>query len=116
MSQDTLAAYIIIPLVLLIFGSFIRRIIKFGGLKAALFGAKIERTIGEVSGSKAMIKTVLKVHSLRAESDKTVALEIVSTSLASYQMLPITLSTSETRKLIDLLETAIGDNTTALNP
>ncbi|MBI2566775.1 MAG: hypothetical protein HYV63_07075 [Candidatus Schekmanbacteria bacterium] len=89
-------------------GYFLFRIAKYGGLGAALFGAPIEATVGEVAGTKAgYVTTVLKVNRLGGGSaEKAVGLEIVTKSFGSYQMFPITLSAAETRKLIALLQTA----------
>jgi hypothetical protein len=49
----------------------------------------------------------VKVHVLAGNSpDKTVGLEFVARSFASYRMMPVSLSKMEARKLIMLLETA----------
>jgi hypothetical protein len=90
-------------------GSFIYRIFKNGGFKAAMFGAPIIRTVGEVSASRSsrLLNVAVKVHILGGNSpDKTVGLEFVATSFASYQMMPVSLSTVEAKKLIMLLESA----------
>ena len=100
----------------LIVGWFVFKFLKFGGTKAAMFGASIDRTIGEarVSNSR-IVKAVVKVHVLGGAPDKAVGLEFVAKSFASYQMLPITLSESEARNLIHFLENAVveaGDHAT----
>jgi hypothetical protein len=51
----------------------------------------------------------VKVHVLAGElPDKVVSLEIVATSLASYQMLLVAISLSEAKKLVALLQLAIS--------
>jgi hypothetical protein len=92
----------------LVVGSFLLRIFKHGGFKAAMFGAPIEQTLGEVSGSGAkLMSTVLKVHALGGDrTDKAVGLEFVAKTVASYQIIPFSMSASEARKLIVLLESA----------
>ena len=89
-------------------GYLVFRFVKFGGIKAALFGARIERTAGEAVGSGGKImKSIVKVHVLDGGPDKAVGLEFVAKSFASYQMLPISLSESEARNLIRFLENAV---------
>ena len=90
-------------------GYFAFRFTKFGGIKAAMFGARIKRTVGEAAGSsgKKIIKSIVRVHVLDGGPDKAVGLEFVATSFVSYQMLPIVLSESETRNLIRFLENAV---------
>jgi hypothetical protein len=90
---------------------FLSRLIRFGGFKGAMFGARIRRTVGEVEGAPQTIeKVLLRVHLLEStSSERVVGLEIVGKSFASYRMLPITLSSDHTRQLIQLLqETASG--------
>lgn len=85
--------------------SMLFKVLKHGGFKAAMFGAGIKRTVGEVSGNgPKLISLSLKVHELDGEpNDKAVGLELVAKSIASYQMTPVALSVAEARKLADLL-------------
>ena len=94
----------------LVFGSFIYRIIKNGGLKAAMFSQRIIRTVGEVSGLKqSLMSNTIKVHTLGSGSrPQAIGLEFVSKSMLSYQMVPASLSVQEARKLISLLEAAVA--------
>jgi len=90
-------------------GSFVFKIFKNGGFKAAMFGAPLVRTVGEVAASSPsrLMSAVVKVYVLGGESpDKAVGLEVVAKSFASYQMMPVSLSKEEARKLIMLLESA----------
>src|SRR5262249_38076441 len=89
---------------------FAFRFFKFGGFKGAMFGARIERTVGEAEGSSGNLTTTLvRVHVLGGGPDKAVGLEFVTKSFASYQMVPITLSDSEARDLIRHLQSAVDE-------
>ena len=90
---------------------FAFKFFKFGGLKGAMFGARIERTVGEAAGSDGnVMKTLVRVHVLDGGPDKAVGLEFVAKSFASYQMVPITLSDREARDLIRHLLSALGES------
>ena len=92
-----------------VIGFFVYRMFRHGGFKAAMFGARIDRTVGEVSGEKqGPVGVALKVHILRREAaEKLVGVEFISKSFASYQMMPITLSTSQAQQLASLLNEAV---------
>ena len=96
----------------IIVGCFAYRILKYGGFKAAMFGGSIERTLGEVRGSGRVGNVKLRVHALSGGGeDRAVGIELVATTIASYQMLPITLSAQGAQGLIGLLQEAIADAT-----
>ena len=87
-------------------------VVRHGGFKGAMFGASIDQTLGEVgSGANSMISQKLRVHALAASSrpDKAVGIELSSSTFASWSMTGLTLSTSETRNPIALLERAIAE-------
>ena len=87
-------------------------ILKYGGLKAAMFGGHIGRTVGEVRGTRRLGNVKLRVHTLSDGSeDRAVGIELVATTIGSYQMLPITLSAKGVEELIALLRDSIGDAT-----
>src|SRR5262245_55983824 len=89
-------------------GYFAYRMVRHGGLKGAMFGARIERTVGEVPGERqAGMRVALKVHALsRDNSENLVGIELVAKSFASYQMTPVTLSVHEAQQLASLLQNA----------
>ena len=94
-------------------GYFLLKILKYGGVKAALFGAPIEHTIGEVEaqGLKLM-RIILRVHKLStSDTDKAVALEITAKGFLSYNMTPVTLSLAQAQNLVDLLNQAVAEQT-----
>ena len=87
---------------------FVFRATKFGGLRGAVFGARIQRTVGEVLGARrSFLTTVLRVHILEGGPEEAVGIEIVSKGFAAYRMTPITLSLVDARTLIGLLQSAI---------
>ena len=91
-------------------GYMLFRTIKRGGFKAAMFDAPIESTVGEVNVRRSnLIDVAVKIHKLGGDdSAKAIGLELVAKSFASYQMTPVSLSVSEAKDLIKLLETAVA--------
>jgi hypothetical protein len=89
--------------------SLVWRVVKHGGFRAAMFGSRIQRTVGELDvAGRSIMSMKLRVHVLGDPPDKAVGLEFVSKSVASYHMTPITLSASQARELVALLQTAAG--------
>jgi len=66
-----------------IVGYFAYQVIRHGGFKAAMFGARIEHTVGEVIGEKkGPMNVALKVHALRRnESERLIGIELVAKKL-----------------------------------
>jgi hypothetical protein len=91
-----------------IVGYLVYRVIKFGGLRAALYGARIAETIGTVSGaSPRMTRLNLTVQVLQAEANRRVGLAFVAKSFLSYQVMPISLEVSATEDLVRYLQEAV---------
>ena len=84
------------------------RIIRHGGFRAAMFGARIEHTVGEVSGERqGSMGIALKVHALRRDnSELLVGIELVAKGFASYRMMPVTLTVNQAQQLAILLQNA----------
>jgi hypothetical protein len=78
--------------------------------KGQMFGGKILQTVGSVKGrSQGLTNCELKVHIIEEKElgpSKSIGIELIAKSFLSYQMLPITLSSQETKRLIALLEEA----------
>lgn len=110
MNLETLFPLLLVAIAAIVAGSFVVRILKHGGLKAAMFGAPIDSTVGEVSGSGGRVMSLtVRVHRLGGGSpEKVIGLEWVARSFASYQMLPLTLSRAEAQKLCQLLQAALA--------
>lgn len=68
-----------------VIGFFAYRMVRHGGLKAAMFGARIDRTVGEVNGEKqGPVGVTLKVHVLRRDAEeRLVGVEFVAKSFAT---------------------------------
>jgi hypothetical protein len=82
---------------------------KYGGVKAAMFGARIVKTVDEIDlARRGVSSTKLRVHILQADTENKVGLEIVSKSIASYSMAPFTLSRENAGQLVRLLQSATG--------
>lgn len=110
MSAENLPAILFFGTIALLVGAFFYKIVQHGGFKAAMFGARIDRTVGEVAGGGVKLMNVgLRIHKLGGGPEKAVGVELVAKSLSSYQMMPMTLSVVEARRLIGLLEAATGE-------
>ena len=98
------------PLLLLV-GYFAYRWRQRGSLNGVMFGAKVERAAGEVAcvhkfniGS-----TTLKLHVLSRESgEKLIGVKYVVAHPMGFDITPFVLSSSQARKLSQLLREAAG--------
>jgi hypothetical protein len=93
--------------------SFGFQALKNRGLKGAIFGAPIGRTVGELDlGKIGPMSTMLKVHRLesRGPGTPTIGIELVNRSLASYHMTPIPLTSEQASALKELLSQAVAEN------
>ena len=108
MASNSIGLVFFFGMLAFVVGTFVFKMVKYGGFKAAMFGAPIERTLGEVEGSGSrMITVTVRVHALGGHvAGKDIGLEFVAKSFASYQMMPVALSAAEARKLASLLQNA----------
>jgi hypothetical protein len=96
-----------------IFGSvlayFAYSVVRHRGFKAAMFGAKIVSSVGQVSVKRrGLISQKLRVHILGGgAADRAVGLELSSSAPGAWSMTPISLSVSEAAELVALLEEAL---------
>ncbi len=80
---------------------FAFKFFRHGGFKGAMFGSRITQTVGQVDGvGKNLMNNSLKIHKL---DNKTIGIEIVSKSILSYQMTPVTLTKKDAKKLSEIL-------------
>ena len=89
-------------------GSMIYKIVRNRGFRGALFGAPVRSTMAELElQSRGMVKSRLKIHELdgRARGIE-VGLEIIHTSVGSWQTVPVSLSAHEARRLAEILAQA----------
>ncbi len=53
-----------------VLGYFAYRMARYGGFKAAMFGARIDRTVGEIDAEKqGLVSVGVKIHVLRRDPD-----------------------------------------------
>jgi len=86
-------------------GWLIFNAIKNGGLRGAVLGGKIKRTVGEIGPFVGMVgKTTIKVHEFDTSGKyDAVCMEIVNRTMLSYNLEGIRLSRDEAVKLANML-------------
>jgi hypothetical protein len=83
---------------------FLYRFIKYGGLRGALYGSAIARTVGEVELDRSTsMTTTLRVHVLE---DGRIILEVSSRATLAATMHGYPMSADNTAQLIALLQQA----------
>ena len=99
-----------IALFLIFFFATLYQIIKYRGPRNSMFGAKINRTLGEVLGAKVGgMNHKLLVHTLYdSDEDRNVGLELRVAGLGDFTLNTMTLSKDGVRELIGLLERSIA--------
>jgi hypothetical protein len=85
------------------------RILKYRGLGGAFFGARIERTVGEVVACGGRTWSVkMKVYELNDNvSDKAIGLAVITKGLGSYESSAVTLPASGAMQLATLIESSL---------
>ncbi|MCK9200718.1 MAG: hypothetical protein M0P59_04400 [Gallionella sp.] len=104
--------YFVLVFVLLFLAWFIFLMFTKKG-KGLFFGGNIVETIGDKVGSKrGIVNANVKVHvietNLPIPNKYQVGLELSQSSVASYQMMPVTLSINEAKVLINMLNEAVN--------
>ena len=85
-------------------GYFVFRLIKYGGLRGALYGSAIARTIGEVELSQVSgVKHTLRVHVLE---NGRIVLEQSSRTMLSASLHGLPMTTDDADRLVSLLQQA----------
>ena len=85
-------------------------VVKNRGLKGAMFGAPVSRTVGELDfGRKGMVRTRLRVHRLESgeANSPQVGLELITTSFMGFGMRGIPLTREQARSLSGYLSEAM---------
>jgi hypothetical protein len=87
--------------------SIIFKVIKNGGLKGAMFGAPVVEQTAELGLSRrGMTSAKLKVHVLDphdAGAGPHVGVEVITSTIGSWEMKPISLTRAEARQLAEEL-------------
>jgi hypothetical protein len=90
--------------------SMVYQVFKHGGFRGALFGARVDRLIGEIQlQRRGIVSTKLKVHKLVAGEEgrsPDIGLEVIHTTFGLWQMSPVSLTKREAQQLADLLSRA----------
>jgi F420-0:gamma-glutamyl ligase-like protein len=85
-------------------------IVRHGGFKGALFGARISVTVGEVEMARSgLVRQRVRVHVLEGKEsvERRVGLELTQSAVLAWSMTPVSLSLDEARRLSELLSEAI---------
>ncbi len=112
--METFGPYIFGAIFMIVLGNFGYRLIRYKSVRGMFFGAPTLSKVGEVEcENQGPVHVVIRVHKLGANDKLThgVGLEIVGKSIASYDMMPATLSASQAKSLAELLERAANDST-----
>ncbi len=113
LNADLLGPIFAFSLFAVFFAFMLSRIFKYGGLVAALYGARIKSTVGEVSVSGHNVSNIkVKIHALESVNDnKVVGLELVAKGAglfrAGYQMNLFSLSAPAAAKLATLIHSTV---------
>lgn len=95
----------------LVVASLLYQVISKGGLRGAMFGAPVVKTIGQLDlGRHGLLRTRLMVHRLEArEADSpSVGIEVVHSAVGSFGISPIRPTTQQAEALSTLLSRAAG--------
>jgi hypothetical protein len=86
----------------------IYRIVRNGGFRGALFGAPVRATVAEMElHPRGTVRTRLKIHELAGPANGIkVGLEIIHSTVGSWQTIPVPLSAGEARRLAEMLAQA----------
>jgi hypothetical protein len=71
--------------------------------RGVLFGGRIVKTFDGVAAKRKILSHRIRIHAVESGAHRLVGLEISSSSVASYQMLPLTLPAHEAKQLAQLL-------------
>src|SRR5262245_53080630 len=100
--------YLFFAVFALAVGSMIYRIVRHRGFRGALFGAPVRSTVAEIElPPRSMVRSRGKVHELAGRANGIdVGLEIIHTTVASWQTVPVALSAADARRLANMLDLA----------
>ena len=100
--------YVFFAVVALVAANLLLKIVRHRGFRGALFGAPIRTTVSEIDlRARGMVKSRLKVHTLAGgDGAPQVGLEVVHSTVGSWQMTPVSLSAAEAHRLAEALEQA----------
>lgn len=102
----------------LVAASVVYKAIKNKGLRGAMFGAPLRRLVSDMElEPRGMMKTKLKVHVLDppdVSGGPHVGVEVIHSTLGSWEMKPISLTRAEAQRLAEQLMLAVKESETGL--
>jgi hypothetical protein len=104
--------YVFFALFVLALLYFLTQVIKNRGLRGAMFGAPVVRTIGELDlGRRGMVHARLKVHRLETRDTMSpeIGVEVLSTTVGSIGAMPLPLTRAQALTLSTLLSQAAAE-------
>lgn len=101
----------------LVAANLLYRVIKNRGFKGAMFGAPVSRQVAEMElSSRGIVKTKLKVHLLSPRDPGEgphVGVEVIQSTIGSWEMKPVALTRMEAKELADELARAADSSVSA---
>jgi hypothetical protein len=110
--NPTNVVFVIVGLAVL---SLIVKLVRNRGFKGAMFGAPVQRLVGEIElrpRPRVMMTTTVKVHALEPSDPSRgpdVGIEVTRSAPLAWTMSPVSLTKSEARELAELLARAAQD-------
>jgi hypothetical protein len=92
--------------------SFVVKLVRNRGFKGAMFGAPVQRLVGEMElrpQKRSMMTTRVKVHALEPQDPSRgpdVGIEVTRSAPLAWTMSPVSLTKGEARELAELLARA----------
>lgn len=94
---------------------FAFQVFRNRGLRGAMFGARVMRTVGELDlGRSGMVRRRLKVHCLKPHgaASPNIGVEFLATSFGGFGMTPVALTGEQANRLAALLTQAVAEGRT----
>lgn len=115
MSPSLIIALAIFSIAGLVIASILSKIVKLGGLRGVAFGARIVRTVGEITRANPNGGNVtVRVHVLaEGATGNAVGLEFISKGSSTYKSLAMSVPASVVEELVQLLKTAVSERVAA---
>jgi hypothetical protein len=107
-----LSNYVPLGFFVLVIGVFVFRFVKYGGIKASFFGARIRNTVGEFQLKQSgALTTTMRVHLLEGSAGgQNIGLEVSQKAIGGFSVRFFRFSREETGKLVRLLDEAARES------
>ncbi|MGC1523856.1 MAG: hypothetical protein WA803_20110 [Steroidobacteraceae bacterium] len=104
--------YVAVTIIFLTIGCPAFLLVRYGGLRGALLGARINKTIGEIVCAPTKWQTSrLVVYDLTGNPGKDLGIELQIINAGGNSKILTAMSAEEARQLVDLLRVAISADT-----